>query len=106
LCDPVNSLPFTAVCILPFGVWDVRRAFESGEREIWLKYVDKLFGTFVRYIKDASKAREKAEKTGFNVVTQFVIVFDFKGFSMRQLTSLGSESIKPILKMIFFNSSF
>ena len=69
---------------IPFGDWDVRRVIESGEKNTWLKYTDQLFAIIFKHMRESSAAWNKP-------ITQFVVIFDFKGFTMRQLRSFGSK---------------
>ena len=73
-----------------FGKWDVRKAAESPERDMWLKYIDLLFAQLDDRMKKYSQAMRNVPDAV--IETQFVVVMDVAGFSMRQFTSYASTT--------------
>jgi hypothetical protein len=90
--QPTASVQFS-VGLIPFGVWDVRRVIESGEKGIWLKYTDLLFGKIFKIMRDNTETGNWSHP-----ITQFIVIFDFKGFTMRQLASFGSNKLLHLLR--------
>ena len=71
------------ITVVPFGVWDVRKVINSGERNSWLRYTDQMFANQFEKMKENSIKYERE-------VTQFVFIVDMANFPMRQLTSISS----------------
>jgi hypothetical protein len=71
------------IAVIPFGVWDVRKAINSGEREEWLRYIDLMFATL------SQRMHKNSVASGVEV-TQFIMIVDFANFSIKQLASIGS----------------
>jgi len=69
----------------------VRKVVQSGARDTWLRYFDQIFAKVFKKMKETSKNVNKE-------VTQFVFIWDFADFSMRQLSSLSSTHYEYVYK--------
>lgn len=71
------------VGIFPLGMWDVKKAVESGHRDTYVKYVDHImvcqFGEAFRKLCNPN-------------VTQLVLLLDMSGYSLTQVTSMPGET--------------
>ncbi len=76
----------TKVVVVPFGKWNVKKTIESGDKEDWLKYINKIFATIVNLVESKSVFPDK-------IVSQFCIIVDMEGFTMRQLKSVDCKSM-------------
>lgn len=76
---------FKIVSIVPFGAWDIRGAVESGHRDDFIKYANQILEQGFVFMRNQS-----TEKTIYN---QFIIIFDWEGFSLNQILSRESKSI-------------
>jgi hypothetical protein len=74
------------VVIIPFGKWDARSACEAGEKAQFLRRIDQMFALTYKDMYETSDALPENETP----VTQCVIIVDFEGFGLRQLTSYMS----------------
>ncbi len=83
----ISKNKLLAVIILPFGKWNVRKIVEAGKKKEWLRHVDQMFA--LAY-EDMYKINDVAEP-GATPISQCVIIVDFDGFGIRQLTSILSN---------------
>lgn len=73
------------VIIAPFGEWDIRKVAEKGERDLYLRFIQKMSFEVVLHTKERIKEKNK-------FISQFIAIFDMKGFSMRQLASMSGNN--------------
>lgn len=76
---------FNSVAIFPLGIWDVRRRIDMGDRDTYIRFVDKIYSSIF------SKLREKEALQKDQ--TQFVVIIDMKGFSIRQFASPSGKFV-------------
>lgn len=67
------------VATVPFGKWDIRKAISLGMKSELHRHIDQVFETAMKFMEHRS--------TPENMYTQFIIILDFEGFSLRQLAS-------------------
>ncbi|CAG7834013.1 unnamed protein product [Allacma fusca] len=84
------------IVVVPFGQWDFRKFSESGKKHLVLTYVDYLLELLVTVLKKRSCPA--------SVILQAVIILDYDGFSLRQITSKQNvEMLIQILSQIESN---
>ena len=75
--------------MVPYGKWNVRKTIENGEKDDWLKYINKIFSSIVDLVEKKSQLPDK-------VVSQFCVIVDMEGFSMRQIRAVDCEYLNFI----------
>ena len=85
----VNVWVRVLVCIVPLGKWDLKKTCEMGYREFYYQYVIQILERGVAYGKQKSLKNEMFS-------TQFVIIFDFDGFSLSQVLSQAGKFYRDL----------
>ena len=83
VCFSCKFLCFS-VCVVPLGKWDLKKTMEMGYRELYYQYVIQILERGVAYGKHKSLRNEMFS-------TQFVLIFDFEGFSLSQVLSQAGK---------------
>jgi hypothetical protein len=86
--------------IMGFGKWDFRDAIEKGEKKEWVRYVDQMVAKAHENMDESNATLEP----GMTPVTQCILICDFKDFSLRQVTSVGTvQALIEVTKLFVAN---
>ena len=71
------------------GAWDVKSIVKSGDADSFEQYGEAGFVRLLKLMEDRSELPH-------HVVSQFIAIIDFEGYSMTQLASMGGKGHGPL----------
>ncbi|CAG7786223.1 unnamed protein product [Allacma fusca] len=78
------------LCIVPFGKWDLRGAVEAGHRADVVRFANQILEQGFQFMKKESNDKK--------ILNQFIIIFDWTGFSLNQI--LSRETVDTMMECL------
>lgn len=75
-----------SVLVCPLGLWDVRKIVDAGQRDVYVRFVDQVYSSLYTKLKEEPALKKNQ--------TQFSVVIDMKGLTLRQFTSPSSKCVQ------------